>query len=75
MLAKDFGLSKSTFSRFAGSRWLNSKKAIPDLWLNTAHVLSTYPVFQEVAKETGVWEQVEATIENSKIKTKEKSNE
>ena len=65
-VARDFGLSKATLSRFAGSRWRDVKKAIPDLWLNTAHVLATNPVFREVVEQTGVWDQIKATLENQK---------
>jgi len=61
-VAKDFHLSKATFSRFAGSQWLHSESALPDLWLNTASVLSTHPFFQEIIKKTGFWKQVESTL-------------
>jgi len=61
-VAKDFGLSKPTFSRFAGSRWNESESNIPDLWQNTAQVLSVHPVFKEAAMEAGVWEKVAATL-------------
>ena len=61
-VAKIFGLSKATFSRFAGSRWNVSKQHIPDLWLNTAQVLSIHPDFKEAALEAGVWKQVENTL-------------
>jgi len=63
-VAKDFGLSKATFSRFAGSRWTKSGSVTPDLWLNTAQVLSTHKDFKRVAVESGVWEQVEATLKD-----------
>jgi len=49
-VAKDFGLSKATFSRFAGSKWHNSGEAIPDLWHNTAKVLSSHKLFNEFPK-------------------------
>lgn len=62
-VAKQFGLSKATFSRFAGSQWLETESAMPDLWLNTAQVLSEHPTFKEVAKKAGVWQQVEITLE------------
>jgi len=52
-IARDYGLSKSTFSRFAGSKWQNNKK-VPDLWQNTAQVLLTHPVFKEVLKISGM---------------------
>jgi hypothetical protein len=59
-VAEQFGLRKATFSRFAGSRWLQGN-SIPDLWRNTTEVLSTNPTFKEVAINTGVWKDVEAT--------------
>ena len=63
-VAKDFGLSTSTFSRFAGSRWdlSDTSSAVPDLWRNVAEVLSTHPVFQEVSRETGYLKLAEATV-------------
>jgi hypothetical protein len=60
-VAKNFGLSKSTFSRFAGSRWHGSG-TIPDLWMNTAQVLASKPEFKEAAIEAGVWDEVEETL-------------
>jgi hypothetical protein len=62
-VARVFCLSKPTFSRFAGSRWVKSETAIPDLWLNTAEVLSTNPIFREVAIGASVWKQVQITLE------------
>jgi len=57
IIAKDFSLSKATFSRFAGSGWKDKQaKAnvnIPDLWLNTAKVLSTNHDFIEMAEKAG----------------------
>jgi hypothetical protein len=62
-IAEDFELSKSTFSRFAGSQWRASDTDyIPDLWLNTAQVLSTRPEFKEAAVEAGVWGEVEKAL-------------
>ena len=54
-IANDFGLSKATFSRFAGSHWrerLTGEEgdAIPDLWRNTAKAIATDPVFLEAAQ-------------------------
>jgi len=66
-VARDFMLSKATFSRFAGSRWLQTESAIPDLWLNTAEVLSTHPTFREVAITTGFWKEVQSTLERSDL--------
>ena len=57
-LARKFGLSKAAFSRFAGSRWAKKRDGscgrIPDLWLNTAHVLAHYPKFVQLAEQAGV---------------------
>ncbi len=65
-LARTFGLSKATFSRFAGSRWqVCSGDAIPDLWANTAAVLAQHSRFVQVAKEAGVWPQVVRTLRAS----------
>ena len=63
-LAMDFGISPSTFSRFAGSRWdLNdTSSSVPDLWLNVAGVLSSHPVFREVSREMGYLKLAEATV-------------
>ena len=62
-VAGHFGLSKATFSRFAGSRWRPKESAIPDLWRNTAEVLSAHPNFKKVAISTGVWQQVKGTLD------------
>ncbi|MBK7090666.1 MAG: hypothetical protein IPH59_02920 [bacterium] len=58
-IAKDFGLSKSTFSRFAGSQWRQKQTgeegdAIPDLWRNTAKAIVSDTVFLEAAQEANV---------------------
>jgi len=65
-IAKKYGLSKSTFSRFAGSHWRDSKSnSIPDLWMNTAQVLATHRAFKELARNSGVWEKVKATVNST----------
>ena len=75
-VAKDFGLSKATLSRFAGSQWHEKETSIPDLWLNTAQVLSENSTFKEVVKETGFWKQVKATLEKgTQRRAKEPSHE
>ncbi len=58
-IAKDFGLSKSTFSRFAGSQWRQNMTGeegdtIPDLWRNTARAIVSDTVFLEAAQEANV---------------------
>ena len=72
-VAKIFGLSKATFSRFAGSRWKTSNPNIPDLWLNTAQVLSVHPDFKKAAVEAGIWKQVEITLNG--VRKKKADNE
>ena len=61
--AARFGLSQATLSRFAGSDWHRnhaSKGAVPDLWRNTANVISQIPVFREMAEEVGLLDTIEA---------------
>lgn len=58
-IAKEFGISKSTFSRFAGKDWrknpgLNNEIVIPDLWKNLANVIMQNPVFVEAAINLGI---------------------
>lgn len=57
-VAKRFGLSKATMSRFAGSTWSetageNEEPAIPDLWENTATVLRGNQAFMETVLASG----------------------
>jgi len=62
-LAESFGLSRATFSRFAGSRWrIDFDREIPDLWANTAETLANHELFIETAAQAGVWEQVEMVL-------------
>lgn len=58
-LASEFGLSKATFSRFAGSQWQRdtnggAHRVVPDLWRNTAQTLFNIPEFREAAQEAGI---------------------
>ena len=55
-IARKYGLSKAALSRFAGSTWPRNGDSTntPDLWRNTAHVLSTVPEFIDVAERAGV---------------------
>ena len=63
-IAGRFGLSKATFSRFAGCQWSRDGgdtvdvNRIPDLWVNTAHVLAAHEDFVAVAQRAGVWNRV-----------------
>ena len=56
--AKQYGISKATFSRFAGSKWVDKigdtdVVKIPDLWRNTAVILARNPVFMETVLTSG----------------------
>jgi hypothetical protein len=61
-VAKQYGLSKATLSRFAGTRWDHGGghmiNAMPDLWLNTARVIGSDPDFVDAAKRAGIWQQI-----------------
>jgi len=66
-VARAFGLSPASFSRFAGSRWARASRtdgisSIPDLWRNTAQVVAMHPDFTETARETGVWATVQEVL-------------
>ncbi|MCJ7772605.1 MAG: hypothetical protein MUP22_05670, partial [Desulfobacterales bacterium] len=57
-IAKKHGISKATFSRFAGSKWVEKigdveVLNIPDLWKNTAEILAGSPVFMETVLTSG----------------------
>ena len=68
-LARKFGLSKATYSRFAGSRWYKSKESsTPDLWVNTAQVLAMDPDFKETVKAAGAWQQIQSVLKTVKEK-------
>jgi hypothetical protein len=60
-LARKFGVTKATFSRFAGCQWnknSNGGIVVPDLWRNTAHILANNPCFVQAAQQFGVWKSV-----------------
>jgi len=62
-IAERFGLSRPTFSRFAGSRWRNDPSSRPpDLWRNVAQTLAGHATFVEKAKEAGVWPKVKEIL-------------
>ena len=66
VLADAFGLSRATFSRFAGSRWKTSlSERPPDLWANVAQTLAGHTAFTEAAEEAGVWAQVQDVLNRS----------
>lgn len=66
-LAEAFGISRATFTRFAGSRWkMDADGRIPDLWANTAQTLAAHAPLMEAAEEAGVWDNVELILANRK---------
>lgn len=73
-IAGHFGLSAAALSRFAGAHWRQYCDNIiisvpPDLWKNTAGVLSSHPDFVIAAQKTGAWKQVSDVL-HSKNKTR-----
>ena len=61
-VAARFGLSQATLSRFAGTDWRQKDtedQQVPDLWRNTAQVVSQIPMFREVAEEAGMLHRIE----------------
>jgi hypothetical protein len=57
-VAKEFGLSISTMSRFSGCDWRKAEgdpNRIPDLWRNTAQVIAKSGRFTEMAKKSKVF--------------------
>lgn len=67
-IAKEYNLSKSTMSRFAGARWTENPEAestaIPDLWHNTSCTLAKHPAYIEAAQEAGVWKRATEILHN-----------
>jgi len=62
-IARFFGLSRPTFSRFAGSRWQTDPSSKPpDLWRNVAQTLAGHASFVAKAEEAGVWPQVQGIM-------------
>ena len=66
-LAREYEISKSSLSRFAGTKWEEDKdsgvKYIPDLWQNTAELLGKYPVLMETAADSGFAGRIEKVLE------------
>lgn len=53
-IAEAFGVSKSTMSRFAGTKWDTEQETVPDLWRNAIRVILAKPEFIELAAENGL---------------------
>ena len=68
-IAKEFGISRATFSRFAGSQWYkdNMKSTtVPDLWCNTATVLVQSDSFLDRVIESGFKDGLERILNTVK---------
>jgi hypothetical protein len=69
-LAREYEISKSALSRFAGIKWKEGKdsnvKYVPDLWQNTAEILGKDPVFMETAFALGFADQIKEVLESIK---------
>ncbi len=68
-IADRLGISRPTFTRFAGSRWPTeadnrTNLPIPDLWLNTAQTLAGHPAFVRAAESAGVLKHVQETLQS-----------
>jgi len=59
-IARQIGLDKVTYSRFAGTRW-GGRNSIPDLWANTAHMLALNPDFACIARQ-GLRDRIEQIV-------------
>ena len=64
-IAKEFNLTKATFSRFAGRDWKKRGKDIPDLWRNIARIMHRDPHFSEAAIRLGIKDRVDMILEES----------
>jgi hypothetical protein len=64
-VAREFGISKATFSRFAGRNWFNKQHvlAIPDLWRTTARVLSENEAFMERVVNSGLTRELDKILD------------
>jgi hypothetical protein len=62
-VANEFGLSKATFSRFAGKDWRKGEVTeTPDLWRNIAHIVNSDPKFQEATIDFGVRDVIDIVL-------------
>ena len=65
-IANEFGLSKATFSRFAGNKWSeridDESTQIPDLWQNMAKIMASEPDFMELAMNAGIMPKLKRVI-------------
>lgn len=68
-IAREYGISKSTFSRFAGRNWKKGAAGsyqIPDLWRNMAGVILKNSIFSETALSLGIGDMLEEITQPAK---------
>ncbi len=68
-IAEEYGLSKATFSRFAGRNWKKNKTGafqVPDLWSNMAEVIIKNPIFMETALSLGIGDMIKEITQPAK---------
>ena len=79
-IADSAGISRATFSRFAGSRWLTKSEKrqgipVPDLWLNTAETLAGHYGFMRIARSAGVLDKIKEILEVGNTQRSKLDNE
>ncbi|MBL1214669.1 MAG: hypothetical protein D8M61_15110 [Ignavibacteriae bacterium] len=68
-IAKEFGLSKAAYSRFAGKNWKNNNKGeVPDLWKNIAHIITSDPILIELAISLGINTDIDSILKLTKTR-------
>lgn len=69
-LAASHGLSRATFSRFAGREWLKDKRngsRVPHLYVNIAKIIARVPWLVEAAESIGLWDRISAIASGSRM--------
>jgi hypothetical protein len=69
-LARRFGLSESSLSRFAGGQWNteDSPTYVPDLWRNMANLIGKNTDFIDAAQAAGVWDVISPLMQKEVTK-------
>lgn len=68
-IQKEFGLAKSTYSRFAGGDWKNKNNGeVPDLWKNIAAIVLKDPTLSELTVSLGIGENMKVLLDNKEYK-------
>ncbi len=78
-IAQEYGLSKGTFSRFAGRKWREWRQwgnggRVPDLFRNIGQLLARTARFVEAAKRIGLWNELNALGSGTAVHGKGRPN-